>query len=120
VQRADAGEGIRVEGLDRRGSWRTLGRLTVPVRARFTVQAPHPNPFRGTTRVAWSGAQGEVKIQIFDIRGRLVQEARGVGETGSFDWTGADGRGREVSPGLYFVRMSDGGTSVVQRVLRAP
>ena len=76
------------------------------------LHAPSPNPFRAGTRLAWSLAQsGPVELALYDPSGRRVRVLeRGVRSAGpgGVTWDGRDDNGRQLPPGLYFVRLEAG------------
>lgn len=88
--------------------------------ARIALAAPRPNPTSGVTELAFSLSRNAlVDVTVYDVRGARVRAlAHGSYEAGthSIEWDGADARGRDVSPGIYFVRMSSLGESVVRKV----
>jgi hypothetical protein len=68
-----------------------------------------PNPFNPSTEVRFRVASdGPVKVQIYNLRGRLVrtlvEETRTAGEH-AVTWNGTDDSGRSVASGSYVVRM---------------
>jgi hypothetical protein len=66
-----------------------------------------PNPSRGVALVAWSGAQGAVRLDVLDVRGRRVGGASGVvGVQGRWTWP-AMSNGRALPAGVYFIRAQD-------------
>jgi len=76
--------------------------------------AAHPNPFNPQTTIAFDLPRaGHVAIQVYDLRGRLVDRIDGgtmpIG-AGQLVWRGQDRNGRSASSGIYFARlMLDGG-----------
>jgi hypothetical protein len=91
-------------------SFRIVGRPTAPppgppAVASFALSTT-PNPARGSVRVDWSGAQGQVRFDVLDVRGRRVSDGVG-GAAGSWTWPGTDRDGRAVASGIYFVRARD-------------
>jgi flagellar hook assembly protein FlgD len=68
----------------------------------------YPNPFNAETSFHFElQRQEKVRIDIFDIRGRVVKHlANGFFEKGlnSIDWDGRHTNGDPVSSGSYFVR----------------
>jgi hypothetical protein len=80
-----------------------------------------PNPFSGTTRIVFSAppAGGDVRVEIYDIRGRLVRSLGIEGALGAEAyavWDGKDASGRPVSPGVYFYGLGRG-TSVFKKMV---
>ena len=74
-----------------------------------------PNPFNGTTTIAYSVARkGIVAIRIYDAAGRLVDiiehREREPGQYQSI-WRGVDRKGNPVASGIYFCRITAGGFS---------
>jgi hypothetical protein len=66
-----------------------------------------PNPFNSSTTIFFSLSQAEkVKIEIFDIRGRLVKtllngnEVKQAGEYAIF-WEGQNDKGQKLNTGIY-------------------
>jgi hypothetical protein len=79
------------------------------------LRPPYPNPFNPTTRLAWAlTAPGEVRIALYDARGRRVRVlAEGPREAGEYEaaWNGTDDTGRRVAAGTYLLRLSWRGAS---------
>ncbi|NNF08147.1 MAG: T9SS type A sorting domain-containing protein [Candidatus Eisenbacteria bacterium] len=80
----------------------------------LAVQALWPNPVRtsATLQFRTTEAVQEVEMQIFDVAGRLVwsdqhtTRAAGVHE---FVWDGTNEQGKQVTDGIYFVRLTADG-----------
>lgn len=95
-----------------------------PAAPRSVLLPPVPNPFSESTRIAYGvgSAAGEVRLQVFDVTGRLV---RGLVESqqkpGRYqvEWDGRDDRGRRVSEGLYFARLVIGSLVLSNKVILA-
>ncbi len=72
-----------------------------------------PNPFNPTTTVGYDvpAGGGRVRIEVFDVSGRLVttlvDEVLPEGRR-SVAWHGVDERGAELPSGVYFYRMDAG------------
>lgn len=69
-----------------------------------------PNPFNPTTTIRYGLAgRSRVRLQVFDVSGRLVRTLvdgdRGAGSHAE-TWNGEDGGGRQVSSGVYFYRLT--------------
>ncbi len=71
-----------------------------------------PNPFNPTTQLGYQiAADVRVTLAVYDVAGKLVQtlvdkqqSAGGYTET----WDGHDNKGRLVSSGVYFYRLTAG------------
>jgi endonuclease/exonuclease/phosphatase family metal-dependent hydrolase len=78
-----------------------------PVATRLLGNAP--NPFSPSTRVAFElAAAGGVRIDIFDVHGRLVRTlVEGDRDAGRYEeaWDGRDDSGRELGSGVYYYRL---------------
>jgi sulfatase-modifying factor enzyme 1/flagellar hook capping protein FlgD/two component regulator with propeller domain len=80
----------------------------------FSLAQNAPNPFNPSTTIAFSIPEGKsvkVVLEIFNIRGQLVQnlvdEVREAG-TYSVVWDGTNKTGRKISSGVYFYRLRAG------------
>ena len=86
------------------------------------LQGNYPNPFNPSTTIAFDKAvEGNVRIEIFNVRGQrvttLVNEVYTPGKY-TVEWNGTDQSGRQVGSGLYFYRMTaDEFTSTKRMVL---
>lgn len=91
----------------------------------FELTQNYPNPFNPATQLSYAlPSSGIVRLQVFDILGRLVAtlvaDERQDAGVHSVRWEGVDSRGRDVSSGVYFERLdvkssSDGGANVATR-----
>ena len=88
--------------------------------AALRLHAPRPNPAHGSTRVVYELPNaGRVKLSIVDVTGRSVTVlANQVEEAGQrvVTWDGRDAAGQRVSPGVYFVRLEQGGAALTQKL----
>lgn len=79
-----------------------------------------PNPFTsGTTFFFELNEPGDVRVDIFDVRGyRVSRQALSGLEAGqhSFRWDGRDIRGRKAANGTYFVQVRAAGRQAMRRV----
>jgi hypothetical protein len=92
----------------------------VPAVTRLMHNAP--NPFYGNTVIAFDLARaGQVKVQLFNVAGRLVrtladeQKAPGAYR---LQWDGRDNAGRQVSSGIYLLRFTAPGYSATRRLVK--
>ena len=65
-----------------------------------------PNPFTDRVRLAFPRLARA--IEIVDAAGRRVRTFGAPGADGSVSWDGTDETGRALSPGVFFLRESDG------------
>lgn len=72
----------------------------------------YPNPFNPSTTIAYSLAnKTDVKLQIFDVRGRLVKTlVDGERSPNNYRvmWDGRNNSGNSVASGIYFYRLVAG------------
>jgi formylglycine-generating enzyme required for sulfatase activity len=80
-----------------------------------------PNPFNPQTTVAFTVPQaGQVSVQVFDMRGRLVDTlVRGSHDAGEHrvSWDGRDASGRSVGAGVYLVWVVTPTSSTTERAM---
>jgi hypothetical protein len=81
-----------------------------------------PNPSRGSQALTFTlPSRGEVRMDVFDLAGRLVRTLeRGTLAAGPHrvTWDGLDAVGAPAPPGIYFVRLGLGSTTTSIKVLR--
>ena len=70
----------------------------------------YPNPFNPITTISYSVKEpGKVRLEIFNIRGQLVRTLiNEYHDTGNYKrvFDGEDSRGRILSSGVYFIKMT--------------
>ncbi|NNE10286.1 MAG: T9SS type A sorting domain-containing protein, partial [Gemmatimonadetes bacterium] len=92
---------------------------TIP--SRFALHPNMPNPFNPITRILFDlPVRDEVKLEIYDVTGRLVRTLqRGALPAGRHDfvWTGDDQSGRSVASGVYFYKLSTSGKNATRKML---
>ncbi len=80
-----------------------------------------PNPFNPKTSIRFALTRsGHVKLDVFDVEGRLVRVlADGIREAGDHDltWDGKDDAGRSLSSGVYFYRLGSKDLSETRKML---
>ncbi len=84
------------------------GNATLP--ETFTLNQNYPNPFNPSTKITFTlNRSARVKLQVYDILGRLVRELvrqeLTAGEHTAV-WNGADDDGLSVASGVYVYRLS--------------
>lgn len=84
--------------------------------ADFTVLKAYPNPFNPATRIRFDlEKRGNVKVEVFDLQGRLVQTlVNGMQESGRHEVL-FDGSAR--ASGTYFVRLHSPFATQAEKIL---
>ena len=101
---------------------------TAQLPTEFALAQNYPNPFNPTTHISYTIPAGVglttehsplVTLKIFNLLGQevrtLVDEAKEAGYY-SVTWDARDDVGREVSSGIYFVRMKVGEYTAVKKM----
>ncbi len=77
--------------------------------AGLSIEAVWPNPASGSTTIRFAvPLQDTARLDVYDLRGRLVRELRrDAGGPGTLEavWDGRDDRGSPVASGTYFLRL---------------
>jgi hypothetical protein len=79
------------------------------------------NPARAESRIAFTVARpGRAELRVYDVAGRVVRTLvdDAAHEDGEFQvgWDLRDGRGRRVSNGVYFLRLSQRAGEALERI----
>jgi len=89
---------------------------------RFTIGRAIPNPASSESRVAFTLSQAQsIDVAVYDVAGRRVRSLdSGVRAMGDHvaSWDGRDDDGREVSSGVYFLRLKSASQVLASRVVR--
>lgn len=92
-----------------------------PFPSTFELAQNYPNPFSSSTAIPYQLAtQGDIKITIYDILGRVVRETLpGVQTAGRYSilWDGRNTHGLKVAPGVYFYSLQAGSESRVRKMV---
>jgi hypothetical protein len=87
----------------------------------FALNQNYPNPFNPTTTISYALPQGvDVKVQVFDVRGRLVNTlVDGRQSAGYYDlqWQANDAVGNPLGTGMYLARIQAGDFSKTIKML---
>jgi len=81
----------------------------------------YPNPFNPVTTITFDlTAAGHVRLDIYDVSGRLiatpVNEARAIGRH-HVEWNGKNTNGSLVPSGIYFYRMKTAGFEATRKMI---
>ncbi len=93
-----------------------------PVPARLALYQNMPNPVGPATSIRYDvpAGGGRVRLEVFDVAGRMIRSLVDGAETPGrreVTWDGTDESGRRVASGTYFYRLELGGESVTKKLL---
>ena len=95
------------------------GAVPIPIACQLGPCAP--NPTKGRTTISYAlPRKARVSLKMYNIAGQLVRAlAEGEQEEGRHlqRWDGTASDGRRVPNGLYFCRMTTGGTSITGKII---
>jgi hypothetical protein len=87
----------------------------------FSLSQNYPNPFNPVTKLDYNlPLRSSVNISIYNVLGQEIKTlVNGVKEYGyhSVTWNGRDDLGREMSSGVYFVRITSQGFTKTRKML---
>lgn len=89
--------------------------------SRFALKQNAPNPFNPSTTISFTLPEaGDVRLRVFDVRGRhvrgLVADNLAAGDH-SVVWDGRNDGGTPVSSGIYFYKLTAGTFEGLQRMV---
>lgn len=92
-----------------------------PVAGRTSFRGAFPNPARGGTSLEFELArEEEATLEVFDLHGAQVRTLSS-GRLGAglhrIPWSGEDDLGRQLTPGIYLVRLRAGEESSMRKVI---
>jgi hypothetical protein len=91
--------------------------VDVPLGAVLALEGARPNPVVGAMNASFSLASGEpATLSVIDVTGRQVL-AREVGSLGAGRHVVPMDLGARVAPGLYWLRLSQGGRSLLAKAV---
>ena len=92
-----------------------------PVPSVFRLEQNHPNPFNPQTTINFAvPADGAVRLQVFDSRGRLVRtlvDAEMTTGRHAVVWDGRDDGAQQVASGVYFYRFEGAGAAGMRKMV---
>jgi len=112
----------RLDVIDGEGTVRELyrGSAVVPSRE-LVLEQNYPNPFNPSTMISfYLPSDSPVRLEIFDINGRLVRKlADGALPAGAHrrSWDGKNASGERVSSGVYFYRLTAGAKQLSRKMV---
>jgi hypothetical protein len=100
----------------------TSGVAVVPSAREVTLRGNFPNPFNPATLIHYElPIESAVTLTVYDLSGRPVREllsgvVQGAGRQ-SVPWDARDDRGHQVASGVYFYRLTAGGTMLERKMV---
>jgi len=92
----------------------------IEVPSEFALEQNYPNPFNAQTQIVFSLASpGNVRLEVFDITGKLVQTVVNKKlEAGNHQviWDGKNNNDETVSSGIYLYRLSTADNSSMRKM----
>jgi hypothetical protein len=80
----------------------------------------HPNPFNPETTIRFSlSAPGNVALNIYNLQGQRIRTlANGFlpASDHSVVWNGTNDSGNEIASGVYFIRLTAGGSTAIRKI----
>jgi len=93
----------------------------IPIPAKALISSNYPNPFNPSTTIAYSiPKDGMVRIGIYNIKGQKVKElCNSEMQRGHHKvlWDGKDAKRRNVSSGIYFVKLQASGAVSTRKIM---
>jgi len=110
--------------LTRTGAGTWFGPAEVSAVPAARLLSSRPNPFHGSTRIVYTVLRtGPVRLEVFDLAGRVVRtlddNVRTPGEY-RLDWNGRDDHGVPVGAGVFFYRLHTPGADVTRKIVALP
>ncbi len=86
---------------------------------KYKLLLNYPNPFSKTTTITYTIKQhGTVSVEIYNVSGKktrtLVNQFRNAGNY-TVSWDGTDENNMPVSKGVYYLKLSTGNSSIIQK-----
>ena len=82
------------------------------VPGQYSISQNYPNPFNPITTIQYNiPVRSRVKLQVYDITGRLVKVLSDMEQEAGFhivSWNANDNSGNNVASGIYFLRITAG------------
>jgi len=96
------------------------GPVTTPAMP-LTLYQNNPNPFNPSTEIRYYLPEKcSVALDVYNVNGALVARVtEGYRDKGTHtvSWDGRDGKGRQVSSGVYFYRLKAGKTEISKKMV---
>jgi hypothetical protein len=95
--------------------------VDVTTRPPLFLDQPWPNPATNEVTFRLDAPDGaDTRLEVYDVRGRLVMGWQGAGPAGSrtIRWDLRDTDGAAITSGIYLIRLRAGGNEIVRRFVR--
>ena len=99
-----------------------IGVFAPEIPAQLVLGANAPNPFSAQTAISFGlPVDGSVRVNVFDMSGRLVNtlvNGEMAAANHTLVWDGTDVNGNTVGAGVYFCRLEAAGQVLTQKMLK--
>ncbi|MCK5036563.1 MAG: T9SS type A sorting domain-containing protein [Candidatus Sabulitectum sp.] len=99
-----------------------IGVFAPEIPAQLVLGANAPNPFSAQTAISFGlPVSGNVRVNVFDMTGRLVTTIANedmAAANHTIVWDGTDSNGLTVGAGVYFCRLETAGQVLTQKMLK--
>lgn len=95
--------------------------VDITTRPPLFLDQPWPNPARNDVTFRLDAPAGaDTRLEVYDVRGRLIMGWHGDGPTGgrTIHWDLRDTQGDPIASGIYLIRLRAGGGEIVRRFVR--
>jgi len=118
-----SGEEPDINGVYARAFAQPIGNedITLEPMPMVSLMQNSPNPFSGSTRISYKLHEASpVRLQIFNLKGQLVnellREPKAAGAY-SWEWDGRDTRGHRCAAGIYLYKINTGNCSARKKMV---
>ncbi|MFQ6606018.1 MAG: T9SS type A sorting domain-containing protein, partial [Fidelibacterota bacterium] len=92
-----------------------------PIPDQYALHQNYPNPFNPVTTIEYDLPENvRVSLSVYDVLGREITHLVNADEVAGYhqvQWNGTDAQGRNVSSGMYFIRLVAGKYHSVKKMV---
>lgn len=90
-------------------------------RTTYTLKS-YPNPFKDEVEISIkndNATDQKIRLEIFDLVGRKIKEWNlNVEKDSSIKWNGMSSDGKQISPGIYVLRLQSGSETISSKLVK--
>lgn len=87
----------------------------------YTLKS-YPNPFKEEVEISIkndNATDQKIRLEIFDLVGRKIKEWNlNVVKDSSIKWNGMSSDGKQISPGIYVLRLQSGSETISSKLVK--